>query len=251
MELWNFILNSQKRMDILDELSLKNPQKSLDIAKKLEMRWQDVSTQLNLFVEKKLAVKDGTQFYLSKQGQIYKSQIKNLQDLETNVENYSEFIEKHNIEKIPNCFVRDFLTWEKNKLNRITSLDVFPFISKNVKGSRIEHLGIFSRISKDILDIFSDMKEGVSIRTIYPIEEIDKIEKDSYLIDNQKYEVRFIERKEMYCVMQVCDRNFSWVGFEDHNNEFDYLNIIEGSDIRFSDWTISNFEYLWKNSKKL
>jgi predicted transcriptional regulator len=94
MELWNFILNSQKRMDILDELSLTNPQKSLDIAKKLEMRWQDVSTQLNLFVEKKLATKDGTQFYLSKQGQIYKSQIKNLQDLENNVEKYSDFIEK-------------------------------------------------------------------------------------------------------------------------------------------------------------
>ena len=61
MDLWNFILNSQKRMDILEELSLSNPQKSLDIAKKLEIRWQDVSTQLNLFVEKKLAVKDGTQ----------------------------------------------------------------------------------------------------------------------------------------------------------------------------------------------
>ncbi len=89
MELWNFILNSQKRMDILDELSLTTPQKSLDIAKKLEMRWQDVSTQLNLFVERKLAVKDGTQFYLSKQGQIYKSQIKNLQDLESNVEKFS------------------------------------------------------------------------------------------------------------------------------------------------------------------
>ena len=248
MELWNFILNSQKRMDILDELSLKNPQKSLDIAKKLEMRWQDVSTQLNLFVEKKLAVKDGTQFYLSKQGQIYKSQIKNLQDLETNVEQYSEFIEKHNIEKIPNCFVRDFLTWEKNKLNRITSLDVFPFISKNVKGSRIEHLGIFSRISKDMQDIFSDMEDGVSIRVIYPIEEINK---DLRPIDNQKYEVRFIERREMYCVMQVCDRNFSWIGFEDHTNEFDYLNIIEGEDTRFLDWSISNFEYLWNNSKKL
>jgi predicted transcriptional regulator len=248
MELWNFILNSQKRMDILDELSLTNPQKSLDIAKKLEIRWQDVSTQLNLFVEKKLAVKDGTQFYLSKQGQIYKSQIKNLQDLEINVENYSEFIEKHNIEKIPNCFVRDFLTWEKNKLNRITSLDVFPFISKNVKESKIEHLGIFSRISKDIQDIFSDMEDEVSIRVIYPIEEIDK---DLHSIDNKKYEVRFIERREMYCVMQVCDRKFSWIGFEDHTNEFDYLNIIEGEDTRFLDWSRSNFEYLWNNSKKL
>jgi len=251
MELWNFILNSQKRMDILDELSLTNPQKSLDIAKKLEMRWQDVSTQLNLFVEKKLAAKDGTQFYLSKQGQIYKSQIKNLQDLENNVEKYSDFIEKHNIEKIPNFFVRDFLSWEKNKLSHLTSLDVFPFISKNVKGSKTEHLGIFSRISKDIQDIFSDMGDGVNLRIIYPIEEIDKLNKNDYLLDNQKYEVRFVERKNMYCVMQVCDRNFSWIGFEDHKNEFDYLNIIEGNDIRFLDWSISNFEFLWKNSKKL
>ena len=252
MELWNFILNSQKRMDILDELSLTNPQKSLDIAKKLEIRWQDVSTQLNLFVEKKLAVKDGTQFYLSKQGQIYKSQIKNLQDLETNVETYSEFIEKHNIEKIPNCFVRDFLTWEKNKVNHLTSLDVFPFISKNVKFSKNEHLCVFSRISKDIEDIFSGMGNGIKIRIIYPIEEIDKLNENKNIINNQnKYDVRFIERKDMYCVMQVCDRNFSWIGFEDDKNEFDYLNIIEGTDIRFLDWSISNFEFLWNNSKKL
>jgi len=251
MELWNFILNSQKRMDILDELSLTTPQKSLDIAKKLEMRWQDVSTQLNLFVEKKLAAKDGTQFYLSKQGQIYKSQIKNLQDLETNVENYSEFIETHNIEKIPNCFVRDFLTWEKNKLKGLTSLDVFPFISRNVKASKAEHLGVFSMISKDIQDLFSGLGDEVNIRIIYPIEEIDKLSENDHLLDKQKYDLRFVERKEMYCVMQICDRNFSWIGFEDQKNEFDYLNIIEGSDIRFLDWSISNFEFLWKNSKKL
>ncbi|HNR45062.1 MAG TPA: hypothetical protein PKH80_07860, partial [Methanofastidiosum sp.] len=69
--------------------------------------------------------------------------------------------------------------------------------------------------------------------------------------DNQKYEVRFVERKDMYCVMQVCDRCFSWIGFEDQKNEFDYLNIIEGNDTRFLDWSISNFEFLWKNSKKL
>jgi len=238
-------------MDILDELSLTNPQKSLDIAKKLEMRWQDVSTQLNLFVEKKLAAKDGTQFYLSKQGQIYKSQIKNLQDLENNIEKYSDFIEKHNIEKIPNCFVRDFLSWEKNKLSHLTSLDVFPFISKNVKGSKTEHLGVFSRISKDIQDIFSGMGDGVNLRIIYPREEIDKLNKNDYFLDNQKYEVRFVERKDMYCVMQVCDRCFSWIGFEDQKNEFDYLNIIEGNDTRFLDWSISNFEFLWKNSKKL
>ncbi|KYC49044.1 MAG: hypothetical protein AMQ22_01752 [Candidatus Methanofastidiosum methylothiophilum] len=250
MELWNFILNSQKRMDILYELSLTTPQKSLDIAKKLEIRWQDVSTQLNLFVEKKLAVKDGTQFYLSKQGQIYKSQIKNLQDLETNVEKYSEFIEKHNIDKIPNCFVRDFLTWEKNKLSHLTSLDVFPFISKNVKGSKNEHLAVLSRISNDIQDIFSDKQDEIDIRIIYPLEEIDKIKEKDHLLEGQKYDVRFLERKEMYCVMQICDRNFSWIGFEDHKNEFDYLNIIEGSDIRFLDWSISNFEFLWKNSKK-
>jgi len=251
MELWNFILNSQKRMDILEELSLTNPQKSLDIAKKLEMRWQDVSTQLNLFVEKKLAAKDGTQFYLSKQGQIYKSQIKNLQDLENNVKKYSDFIEKHNIEKIPNCFVRDFLSWEKNKLNHLTSLDVFPFISKNVKGSKTEHLSVFSRISKDIQDLFSGIGDNVNLRIIYPIEEIDKLNKNDYLLDNQKYEVRFVERKDMYCVMQVCDRSFSWMGFEDHKNEFDYLNVIEGNNTRFLNWSISNFEFLWKDSKKL
>jgi len=41
------------------------------------------------------------------------------------------------------------------------------------------------------------------------------------------------------------------IKFEDYKNEFDYLNIIEGKDIRFLDWSISNFEFLWKNSKKL
>ncbi|MCC7573381.1 MAG: hypothetical protein KO464_08330 [Candidatus Methanofastidiosum sp.] len=250
MELWNFILNSQKRMDILDELSLINPQKSLDIAKKLEMRWQDVSTQLNLFVEKKLAVKDGTQFYLSKQGQIYKSQIKNLQDLENNVEKYSEFIENHNIEKIPNSFVRDFLTWENNRLGHLSSIDVFPFISKNVKNSKNEHLCIFSRISNDIQGIFSNMG-AVDIRIIYPLEERGKLNQKEGQPGNKKYEVRFLERKDMYCVMQVCDKNFSWIGFEDHKNEFDYLNIIEGSDVRFIDWSISNFEFLWNIAKKI
>ena len=251
MELWNFILNSQKRMDILEELSPTNPQKSLDIAKKLEMRWQDVSTQLNLFVEKKLAKKDGTQFYLSKQGQVYKSQIKNLQDLENNIVKYSDFIEKHNIEKIPNGFVRDFLTWEGNKLSHLTSIDVFPFISKNLKGSKIEHLGIFSRISMDIQSIFSEMGRDVSIRIIYPIEEMEKLGEKEYLSSKGKYEIRFLERNEMYCVMQVCDKSFSWIGFEDQKNEFDYLDIIEGEDKRFVEWSRSNFEYLWANAKKL
>lgn len=171
MELWNFILNSQKRMDILDELSLSTPQKSLDIAKKLEMRWQDVSTQLNLFVERKLAVKDGTHFYLSKQGQIYKSHIKNLQDLESNVEKFSDFIEKHNVGKIPNSFVRDFFTWKNNELTHLTPIDVFPFISKNVKDTVKEHLCVFSKISKDIQDIFLNVSKTVNIRAIYPIEE--------------------------------------------------------------------------------
>jgi predicted transcriptional regulator len=248
MELWNFILNSQKRMDILEELSLANPQKSLDIAKKLEMRWQDVSTQLNLFVEKKLAVKDGTQFYLSKQGQVYKSQIKNLQDLENNIVNYSDFIENHNIEKIPDCFVRDFLTWEKNKLSHLTSIDVFPFISKNIKGSKIEHLGIFSRVSKDIQNILPELDSNIIIRIIYPLEEIEKFEDG---VTKEKYNIRFIERKEMYCVMQVCDKIYSWVGFEDQKNEFDYLDIIEGDDKRFVEWTRSNFEYLWSNAQKI
>lgn len=251
MELWNFILNSQKRMDILEELSPTNPQKSLDIAKKLEMRWQDVSTQLNLFVEKKLAVKDGTQFYLSKQGQVYKSQIKNLQDLENNIVKYSDFIEKHNIEKIPNGFVRDFLTWEGNKLSHLTSIDVFPFISKNLKGSKIEHLGIFSRISMDIQSIFSEMGSDVSIRIIYPLEEMEKVSEKEYLSDKGKYEIRFLKRNEMYCVMQVCDKSFSWIGFEDQKNEFDYLDIIEGEDKRFVEWSRSNFESLWANAKKL
>jgi predicted transcriptional regulator len=251
MELWNFILNSQKRMDILEELSLANPQKSLDIAKKLEMRWQDVSTQLNLFVEKKLAVKDGTQFYLSKQGQVYKSQIKNLQDLENNIVNYSDFIEKHNIEKIPDGFVRDFLTWEKNKLNHLTSIDVFPFISKNLKGSKIEHLGIFSRISMDIQSLFSEMERNVSIRIIYPLEEKEKLGESDIFLEKVKCEIRFLERREMYCVMQICDKKFSWIGFEDQKNEFDYLDIIEGEDKRFVEWSRSNFEYLWTNAKNL
>lgn len=251
MELWNFILNSQKRMDILEELSLTNPQKSLDIAKNLEMRWQDVSTQLNLFVEKRLATKDGTQFYLSKQGQIYKSQIKNLQDLENNVGKYSEFIEKHNIEKVPNSFVRDFLTWENNRLGHLSSLDVFPFISKNVKSSKKEHLGVFSKISKDIQEIFSDMESQVNIRIIYPKEEMEKLSEKEYLSGKGKYEIRFLKRNEMYCVMQVCDESFSWIGFEDQKNEFDYLDIIEGEDKRFVEWSRSNFEYLWANAKKL
>ena len=249
MDLWNFILNSQKRMDILEELSLANPQKSLDIAKKLEMRWQDVSTQLNLFVEKKLAVKDGTQFYLSKQGQVYKSQIKNLQDLENNIVKYSDFIDTHNIEKVPNSFVRDFLTWEENKLSHLTSIDVFPFISKNIKRSKIEHRGIFSRISTDIHNIIREVDDNISVRIIYPLEELEKLNES--VINNPKYETRFIERKNIYCVMQVCDNNFSWIGFEDQKNEFDYLNIIEGEDKRFVDWSRSNFEYLWTNSKEI
>ncbi len=249
MELWNFILNSQKRMDILEELSLDNPQKSLDIAKKLEMRWQDVSTQLNLFVEKKLAVKDGTQFYLSKQGQVYKSQIKNLQDLENNILKYSDFIDKHNIEKIPSGFVRDFLTWKENKLTHLTSIDVFPFISKNIKESKLEHLGIFSRISKDIDKIFSEIGNNVSIRTIYPLEEKGKLNEN--ISDSENYEIRFLERKDIYCVMQVCDKSFSWIGFEDQKNEFDYLDIIEGKDKRFVEGSRSNFEYLWDSSKEI
>lgn len=251
MELWNFILNSQKRMDILDELSLTTPQKSLDIAKKLEMRWQDVSTQLNLFVERKLAVKDGTQFYLSKQGQIYKSQIKNLQDLESNVEKFSDFIEKHNIGKIPNSFVRDFLTWKNNELTYLTPIDVFPFISKNVKDSIKEHLCIFSKVSKDIQDIFLNVTKTVNIRAIYPIEEKNNFNDITHFPDAENYGIRFIERKEMYCVMQVCDRNFSWVGFENNEHEFDYLNIVSGKGMRFLDWSISNFEFLWDNSKEI
>ncbi len=251
MELWNFLLNSQKRMDILDELSLISPQKSLDIAKKLEMRWQDVSTQLNLFVEKKLASKDGTQFYLSKQGQIYKSQIRNLQNLEKSTEKYSDFIEQHNIEKIPYMYIKDFLTWEDTKLTQLTSLDVFPFISKNVKRSKDEHLAIFSKVSLDIQSVFNSMDENLNIRIIYPLEEKDKLIGVKTKLDKQKFQFRFIERKNMYCVMQICDRDFSWIGYEDRINEFDYLNIIEGSDIRFIDWSVSNFEFLWKNSKKL
>jgi predicted transcriptional regulator len=238
-------------MDILDELSLTTPQKSLDIAKKLEMRWQDVSTQLNLFVERKLAVKDGTQFYLSKQGQIYKSQIKNLQDLESNVEKFSCFIEKHNIGKIPNSFVRDFLTWKNNELTYLTPIDVFPFISKNVKDSIKEHLCIFSKVSKDIQDIFLNVTKTVNIRAIYPIEEKNNFNDITHFPDAENYGIRFIERKEMYCVMQVCDRNFSWVGFENNEHEFDYLNIISGKGMRFLDWSISNFEFLWDNSKEI
>lgn len=251
MELWNFILNSQKRMDILEELSLINSQKSLDIAKKLEMRWQDVSTQLNLFVEKKLAVKDGTQFYLSKQGQIYKSQIKNLQNLENSIEKYSSFIEQHNIEKIPHIYIKDFLTWEKTKLTQLTSLDVFPFISKNVKGSKNEHLAILSRVSLEIQNIFTNMNENITIKIIYPTTEKDKLIDSETKFNRKNCQLRFIEREDMYGVMQVCDRSFSWIGYEDRTNEFDYLNIIEGEDIRFIDWTVSNFEFLWKNSEKL
>jgi len=230
----------------MKSMTIAEPMKSKEIAKKTGLSWQTTSAELTNLHKYRVVDRSAAGYTLTEKGYFLITRISYLPDFDGWT--LEDFVAKHQIHRIPSMILKDFGIWKETLQKEFIPTDYLATEKESILRCTMQYRIITPYIIKLDLSLIQEKLEEIPFKFIYSRQGLGQEGAKKY-VDEQResgIQIRLVDISDLYMTGRILDAKEAHISFRQTNGDFDFTHYIVGDDEEFIFWCRRNFHYLWE-----